>query len=336
MSCLPVLLVLNPTCLDVVESQRQWIEAQGVELLADQGNRQLTIEQTDEILKRCDAVILPSAIRNLPSAEQMAAAPRLRLCAIAASGFEWLDVDAATRHGIVVTNAPGAEGAEVVADLAWGLMLTAARQIVHHHNLLSRGDETRGMGAGVSHKTLGIVGLGAIGREVALRAKGFSMRVLASDPYADSSFAADNGVELTPLERLLEESDFVSLHVRLTEQTRGMIGVRELARMKPTAFIINAARKELIDEPALVSAILERRIAGAGLDDPPGPDGKALFEHPNVVFTPHLGNRAIDGVIAVFRSAVESAVAVLRDQRPRFVVNPDVYDQGVRERIEKA
>jgi phosphoglycerate dehydrogenase-like enzyme len=100
--------------------------------------------------------------------------------------------------------------------------------------------------------------------------------------------------------------------------------------MKPTAFVINAARKELIDEPALVSAILERRIAGAGLDDPPGPEGNALFEHPSVVFTPHLGNRAIDGVVAVFRSAVESAVAVLRGQRPKFVVNPDVYDQTLR------
>ncbi|MCA1659181.1 MAG: hypothetical protein LC642_01370 [Verrucomicrobiaceae bacterium] len=328
--------MLNPTCLDVVESQRQWIESLGVELLADQGNRRLTIEQTGEILQRCDGIILPSAIRNLPSAEQMAAAPRLRVCAIAASGFEWLDVEAATRCGIVVINAPGAEGAEVVADLAWGLMLAAARQIVHHHNLLSRGDATRGMGAGVSRRTLGIVGLGAIGKEVALRARGFGMRVLASDPYADPSFVADNGVELTSLQRLLEESDFVSLHVRLTEQTRGMIGASELARMKPTAFIINAARKELIDEPALVSAIMERRLAGAGLDDPPGPDGKTLFGHPNVVFTPHLGNRAIDGVIAVFRSAVESAAAVLRGQRPRFVVNPDVYDQGLRKRIEQA
>lgn len=330
MSRLPVLLVLNPTCLDVVESQRAWIESHGVELLADQANRALTVEQISEALRRCDGVILPSAVRNLPTAEQMAAAPRLRVCGIAASGFDWLDVEAATRNGIVVTYAPGGEGAEVVADMAWGLMLAAARQIVHHHNLLSRGDATRGMGAGVSRKTLGIVGLGAIGKEVAWRARGFGMRLLASDPYADPSFVADNKVELTSLARLLEESDFVSLHVRLTEQTRGMIGAGELARMKPTAFVINAARKELIDEPALVSAILERRIAGAGLDDPPGPEGSALFGHPSVVFTPHLGNRAIDGVVAVFRSAVESAVAVLRGQRPKFVVNPDAYDQPLR------
>ncbi|HEV2294788.1 MAG TPA: NAD(P)-dependent oxidoreductase [Tepidisphaeraceae bacterium] len=330
MSRLPLLLVLNPTCLDVIESQREWIEAQGVALRADQANRQLTVEQVGEALKGCDGVLLPSAIRNLPTAEQMAAAPDLLVCSIAASGFEWLDVDAATRNGIVVTYAPAGEGAAVVADLAWGLLLAAARQIVHHHNLLSRGDATRGMGAGLSGKTLGIIGLGAIGREVALRGKGFRMRLLASDPAADPTFAAANGVELTSLERLLEESDFVSLHVRLTEQTRGMIGAPELSRMKPSAFIVNAARQELIDERALVNAISARRLAGAGLDDPPGPDGKALFGHPNVVFTPHLGNRAIDGVVAVFRSAIESAAAVLRGERPRFVVNPEVYERGVR------
>lgn len=330
MSRLPVLLVLNPTCLDVVESQRQWIESHGVELLAEPTNRVLTVEDAEQLLQQCDGVILPAALRTFPSTEQMAAAPRLRVIGIAASGIEWLDVAAATRHGIVVSNAPGGEGAEVVADLAWGLMLAAARQIVHHHNLLAKGDATRGMGAGVSRKTLGIVGLGAIGREVAIRAKGFAMRLLAADPYADPAFVARHGVEIVPLQRLLEESDFVSLHVRLTEETRGMIGAAELAGMKPTAFLINAARKELIDEPALVAAILDRRLAGAGLDDPPGPDGLALFGHPNVVFTSHLGNRAIDGVIAVFRSAVESAVAVLHGQRPRFVVNPDVYERGVR------
>jgi D-3-phosphoglycerate dehydrogenase / 2-oxoglutarate reductase len=325
----PVLLVLSGTCLDVVESQRQWVESLGVELHADQANRHLTYDQMGEAFKHCDGAVLPSS--TVPDAAQMAAAPRLRVCAIAASGFERFDLEAATRNGIVVANAIGGEGAEVVADFTWGLILAAARQIVHHHNRLSRGDLTRGMGTGVTRKTLGIIGLGAIGKQVALRAKGFAMRVLAHDPYADKKFAAEHNIELTTLDRLLAESDFLSLHTRLTDETRGIIGAKELARMKPTAYLINTARQELIDEAALVAAIQGGRLAGAGLDDPPGPAGQVLFGHPSVVFTTHLGNRSVDGMIAVLRAAVESAVAVFRGQRPRLVVNPEVYERGLRQ-----
>jgi D-3-phosphoglycerate dehydrogenase len=128
----------------------------------------------------------------------------------------------------------------------------------------------------------------------------------------------------------LRQSDFISLHVRLNEQTRNMIGSRELGLMKRNAYLINAARKELVDEEAIVAAILGGQIAGAALDDPPGPAAKKLFGLPNVVFTPHLGNRAIEGVHAVFRAALESAIAVLNSQRPAFVVNAAVYDRRVR------
>jgi phosphoglycerate dehydrogenase-like enzyme len=321
----PTLVVLNGTCLDVVDSQRAWIESLGVKLLAEQRYRSADAAEIRALCQQADAVILPASVRSAPLEADMIAAPRLKVCAIAASGFEWLDVAAATRHGIVVTNAPGGEGAEVVAEIAWGLMLAAARQIPHHHMLLSRGDMTRGAGTMVSGKTLGIIGIGAIGREVALRAKGWRMRVMAHDPWADVNFVREHGIELVDLDKLLRESDFVSLHVRLNEQTRGMIGPEQIAMMKPTTFLINTARKELVDEAALVEAILKKRLGGAGLDDPPGEAGKKLFGLPNVVFTTHLGNRAIEGMIAVFRAAVESAVTVLRGGRPKSVVNPEVY-----------
>lgn len=326
----PVLLILNPTCLEIIESQRQWLENRGVRVWADQEYRNYNASQIRDVLLQADAVVLPAAIRTAPSAHDMAFAKQLKVCAIAASGFEWLDVEAATREGIVVTYAPGGMGAQVVAEMAWGLILATSRQIVFHHNLLSRGDETRGMGLAVSGKTLGIVGLGAIGREVALRARGFEMRLLAHDPFADPSLAATLSVELTSLDRLLQESDFVTLHVRLNEETCGMIGESQLGMMKPSAFLINTARKELVQEPALVRALLDRRLGGAGFDDPPGEAGKQLFALPNVVFTPHLGNRALEGTIAVFRSAAESALAVLDGNRPNFVVNPIVYERGVR------
>jgi D-3-phosphoglycerate dehydrogenase / 2-oxoglutarate reductase len=326
----PRLLVLNPTCLDVVETHRSWIESEGVELLADQSNRTLDETRMVELSREADGVVLPAVVPGFPHEGHMTRCPRLLVCAIAASGFEWLDIPAATRHGVVVTNVSGRDGAEVVADMAWALMLAVARQVPQHHQRLCAGDATRGMGTSVFGKVLGIVGLGHIGRAVARRAKGFKMRVLAASPNPDEAFAKDNGIEVVTLETLLEQADFVSLNARLTETTRGMIGARELARMKPTAVLINTARQELIDESALTRAILGGRLAGAGLDDPPGEAARALLGLPNVVFTPHIGNRAIEGVNAVFRAAAQSAIQVFRGERPTSIVNPEVYERGVR------
>ena len=330
MSPTPRLAVLNGTCLDVVEEYRDWIESQGVMLLADQAYRQLDEAAALRIARQAHAIILPASVRSFPHEPHMAACPDLLLCSIAASGFDWLDVEAATKHGIIVTFAPGREGAEVVADMAWGLMLAVARQIPYHNQLLCRSDASRGMGSSVFGKTLGIVGLGNIGKAVARRASGFDVRVLATEPYPDEKFVRDHGVRLVELDELLRQSDFVSLHIRLDEKTRDLIGARELSLMKRTAILINTARQELVDEPALVAAIESAQIAGAGLDDPPGPAARKLLGRVNVVFTPHLGNRAIEGVRGVFKTAVENCLAVFRGQRPEFVVNPTVYDRGTR------
>jgi phosphoglycerate dehydrogenase-like enzyme len=156
------------------------------------------------------------------------------------------------------------------------------------------------------------------------------MRIVAYDPFADTAFADANGVQLVSFDQLLRESDVVTLHVRLNEKTRHLVGRDQFAMMKPTAILVNAARKDLVDEQAMVEAILEKRLGGAGLDDPPGPAGKRLFGLPSVVFTTHLGNRAVEGMISVLRGAVESAVAVLRGDRPKLVLNPDVYERGTR------
>lgn len=325
------LAVLNGTCLDVVEEYRDWIVAQGVELDAQQSYRSLDEAQSLRVTREADGIILPASFRSFPHEPHMATCPRLKVCSIAASGFEWLDVDAATKRGIIVTFAPGREGAEVVADMAWGLMLAVARQIPFHHGAMSRGENVRGMGSSVFGKTLGIVGLGNIGKAAARRARGFDVRVIATEPYPDEKFVRENHVTLMPLEQLLAEADFVSLHMRLDEKTRNLIGASQLARMKSTAILINTARRELVDEAALVEAIESGKIGGAGLDDPPESDAaKRLFGRNNVVFTPHLGNRAIEGVRGVFKSAVENAIAVFRGERPQFVVNPQVYEKGTR------
>ncbi len=326
----PRLLILNPTCLEVLEAHRAHLDQSGVEWVAEPTFMSLRAGDADIALADANALILPSSIRTLPSAEQMQRHPSLKVLSIAASGYDWLDVDAATARGIVVTFAPIREGVEVVADMTFGLMLAVARQIPHFHNEICAGRYGRGMGVSLWGKTLGIVGLGRIGQAVARRATGFDMQILAVEPAPDAGFVAKHGVRLVDLQTLLRESDFVSLHVRLDAQTDGMIGVAELALMKPSAIIVNAARQQLIDEAALADAMLKGRLAGAGLDDPPKWRDSPLCGLPNVVFAPHHGNRAIEGVHAVFRCAIDNALAVLAGRRPDLVVNPEVYERGLR------
>lgn len=326
----PRIAVLNPTCLEVVEEHRAWIDelgARGVELGADPEWRRLRPEQVEGALGGTQALILPApALGRAELNQVMARFPALQVLSIAASGYDWLDVEEATRQGIAVTNALPPEGAEAVAEMAWGLLLGVARQIPAHHQRVQRGDYGRGMGLSAWGKTLGIVGLGHIGRAVARRAAGFEMEVLAATPHPDAGFVAAHRIAVVELDELLRRSDYVSLHARLNAQTRGMIGGRELELMKAEAILINTARRELVDEAALEAALLEKRLGGAGLDDPPLRPDSPLLGLPNVIFTPHLGNRAREGVHAVFRCAVENAIAVLEGRRPAWVVNPQVYE----------
>jgi len=323
----PRLVILNPTCLEVLEAHRAHLDRSGVEWVAEPRFMSLRAEDADAVLAGANALILPSSIRALPTAEQMQRNSSLKVLSIAASGYDWLDVEAATACGIVVTFAPIRGGIEVVADMTFGLMLAVARQIPHYHHEICAGRYGRGMGVSLWGKTLGIVGLGRIGQAVARRTVGFDMRILAVEPAPDAAFVGKFGVQVVDLQTLLRESDFVSLHVRLDQQTEGMIGAKELALMKPSAIIVNAARQQLIDENALANAILEGRLAGAGLDDPPKRLDSPLCGLPNVVFAPHHGNRAIEGVHAVFRCAIDNALAVLAGRRPELVVNPKVYER---------
>lgn len=329
MTARPRLLVLNATCLDVVDAHREWIRNRGVDLVAEQGFRNASPEAAFRLLQDVDAVILPA-----PGARGIGAwlprLPRLRVCSIAASGYDWLDIEAATANGVVATYTTGGRGTEAVADLAWGLLISVARQIPFHDRSVCEGRNERRIGAPVYGQTLGIVGLGHIGKAMARRARGFNMRVLASARTPDAAFLRECPVEIVPVDQLVAESDFVSLHLRLDATTRGLFGAEMLARMKPGAFLINTARRELVDEPALAAAILGGRIAGAALDEAPGPDARALLGLPNVIFTAHLGNRERNGVNEVFQSAVENALAVLGGTRPQHVVNPAVYSGRLR------
>ncbi len=325
---LPRIVVLNGTCLEQVRAEADWLAAQQMELLADPSAPQLDAQRLATLLTDVNAAIGPCS--PTITTEFMAKAGRLKCISLASSGFDSIDIQAATRHGIIVTNAPAPELGEMVADLAIGLMVAVAREIPQHDRQIRSGDYTRGLGAAVWRKTIGIVGLGQIGRAVARRAAGFDMRLLAVEPYPDHQFVNRFGVALVDLDEVLAKSDFVSLHLRLDDTTRGIIAKRQLALMRPTAYVINTARRELVDEDALTEAVLAGRIAGAGLDDPPSRPDSPLLDRRNVVFTPHIGNRVSEGVRAVFRLAVQNAIDVLAGKRSQFAINPQVYAEQPR------
>ena len=202
----PRLVILNPTCLEVLEVHCARLDSLGVDWHAEPGFCSLQESDVDSVVQGADALILPAAIRDLPRAGQMRQHSSLKVLSIAASGYDWLDVEAATENGIIVTNAPVREGVEVVADMTWALLLAVTRQVPHYHQRICAGNYERGMGVAAWRKTLGIVGLGNIGRAVARRAAGFEMRVLATEPRPDLSFVAQHGINLVPLETLLRES----------------------------------------------------------------------------------------------------------------------------------
>jgi glyoxylate reductase len=286
------------------------------------------------------ADVLLSLLTEPIDREVMAANPRLRGVANFAVGFDNIDIPVATELGVPVSNTPGVL-TDTTADLTWALLLSAARNVtagdvymrggrykVWGPNLLLGEDVSRG-GDG-RPKVLGILGFGRIGQAVARRALGFDMRVLAHDPFAREAIEADEQAEWAELDDLLRESDFVSVHTLLSEQTRHLVGERELGLMKPTAFLINAARGPIVDEAALVRALGKKQIAGAGLDvyedEPAMAEGLAELE--NAVLLPHLGSATRGTRDLMATKAASNALAMLRGERAPNCVNPDVYESA--------
>ena len=263
--------------------------------------------------------------------ELLDACPDLKVVSNVAVGYNNVDVPACTRRGVVVTNTPDVL-TDTTADFAWALLMAVARRVVEADRYLREGRFQKWeymllLGGDVHGKTLGVVGFGRIGRAVARRAQGFGMRVLYQDAVAaDAATERELHATRTDLATLLRESDFVTLHTPLIPETRHLINAQSLKTMKKSAFLINAARGPVVDEAALVQALREHWIAGAGLDvfeeEPKVHQG--LIGLPNVVLAPHIASGSSETRLKMAALAVENCLAVLAGKTPPTPVNPEV------------
>lgn len=275
---------------------------------------------------------LLSMITDRVDGELMDRAPRLRIISQMAVGFNNIDVNAATRRGIAVTNTPGVL-TDATAELAFALLLAAARRVVEGDRMVREGRFRYWapflfLGSQVSGKTLGIIGMGRIGKAVARRAAGFDMKVIYHNPDRLSPLEEEQyGAQYRNLEELLSQADFVSLHVPLTEKTRHIVGRKELAMMKKTAFLINTSRGPVVNEKDLVEALRTGVISGAGLDvyenEPSLEPG--LSELENAVLLPHVGSGTLETRTKMAEMAAESLLAGLGGDIPPRMVNPEVF-----------
>ncbi|MBS1253025.1 MAG: Hydroxypyruvate reductase [Anaerolineales bacterium] len=256
-------------------------------------------------------------------------AARLRVLSRFGVGVDNIDLKAASRRGIVVTNTPGANSVSV-AELTIGLMLALARHIAHHDCIVKQGGWERIRGVELSGGLLGLVGLGSIGQAVAQRALGFGMRIVYYDPLPPPQEVIDSlPASACTFEDTLSQSDVVSLHCPLNDNTRRLINRRAIERMKPSALLINTARGGLVDEVALYDGLAQGKISGAASDvftqEPPR--DSSLLALDNFIATPHIGASTRQAAVRVGQMAAENALAVLRGERPEHVVNPEVYER---------
>jgi D-3-phosphoglycerate dehydrogenase len=304
-------------------------EAPGItwEYLAD-----LPAELTPDHMARYDALYI-NAPRVTRASFGTGGRPRTRIIARHGVGYDSVDVAACTANGVILTNQPdGVRRPVAVMAITYVLVLSqklmAKSRIARTKGWAGRLDQ---MGVGLVGRTLGLVGAGNIGREIIRLARPFDLRVLAADPYVDPALVTALGASLVDLDRVLRESDFVVVICLLNETTRHLIGARELSLMRPSAYLINVARGPIVDEAALIAALREGRIAGAGLDvfeQEPTDPANPLLSMENVVATPHAHCWTDQCFRDLAEGGLTGILAALRGGRPRNVVNPEVLDRS--------
>jgi phosphoglycerate dehydrogenase-like enzyme len=292
------------------------------------GRRAYSEAELAEACREAD-VVLASHLETISPAV-LEAAPRLRLVIVPFIGTDKIDIPAASRLGILVANSPTPENFVAVAEATLGVMLMLLKRIKHNEAKLRRGEwaNREDRGDFLFGKTVGLIGLGRIGTHVSRRLAGWDVRLLASDPYVAADRAGKLGVTLVDLPSLLAEADIVSLHCTLTDETRNLIGEKELRRMKPTALLINTARGEVVDEEAVARALTESWIAAAAVDafvkEPmPADHPYRAVDPERLILTPHNIAHSEAGRRANLRLALDQILAVGRGEPPAHAVNPD-------------
>jgi D-3-phosphoglycerate dehydrogenase len=302
------------------------ISEEGIEILRKDAEVDVRVglkpEEIISIIGDYEALMVRSQTKV--TSEMIDAGKRLQVIARAGVGIDNVDVSAATRCGVVVVNAPTGNTVSA-AEHTVALMLALARNIPQANVLLKKGvwKREKFTGTELRGKTLGIIGLGNVGSEVAKRAQGFEMKLLGIDPLVSVEYAKKLGVTLVDLKQILQEADFLTLHIPLTPQTRGMLGAEQLAMMKPTARIINCARGGLIDEAALVKAINEKKLAGAAIDvfEKEPCTESILFGVENIIVTPHLGASTAEAQVTAARDVAEQICDIFNGQPARAAIN---------------
>lgn len=291
--------------------------------------RNLSKEEIIESVKGKDAVLC--LLTDMMDEEIIKAGEDLKVISNYAVGYDNIDVEAATERGIAVTNTPGVL-TEATAEIAWALMMSVARNVVNGDEFVREDrfegwDPTLMLGHELHGKTLGIVGMGNIGSKVAEMSQGFDMEVIYYNKSRNEDIEEKIGAEFVELDELLSRSDFVSLHVPLTDKTEGMIGKEELELMSYDSYLINTARGEVVDEDALVETLKEGGIAGAGIDvyaDEPHGANPDYYDLDNVVLTPHLGSASHKAREGMAVMAAENILSILEGKEPENIVNPEV------------
>ncbi len=300
------------------------LEAAGLEVVRAKGRQGKLTE--DELIERLPGVFATLASSEPYTERVFRQAPDLRVVARWGVGHDAIDVAAATRHRVAVCTAVGANH-EAVADYTVALMCALQRGVLANHRLVTGGRWGHEFRPGLWRATVGIVGLGRIGRAVARRCRGFEMRILAHEPFPDRAFVQEHGIELTSLEELLRRADLVTLHCPATAENRHLIDRERLALMKPTAYLVNTARGALVDEAAFLLALRAGRLAGAGLDvfeREPCTDSP-LFALDTVIASPHVAGIDLTSEAAMADRAIDAILAVRRGGRPpeECLLNPE-------------
>lgn len=309
------------------------LTASGHEVEVSEFDRHLKEEELVEKAKGADA-LLTLLTDRIDSDLMDAAGPQLKIVSNYAVGFDNVDIKAATDRGIVVTNTPSDEVNEAVAEHTWALILSLARRIVEADEAVRRGaykgwEPDIFLGINLVNKTLGIVGLGRIGSMVARRAKGYQMTILYNKRTRDEEKEKELGVQFVSLDDLLAKSDFVTMHVPLTEETRHMINKETLAKMKKGSYLVNTARGPVVDEHDLVETLRSGHLAGAALDvydNEPNIDPE-LFGMENVILTPHIASATWEAREKMGDQAVSAILETLEDKKPENLVNEEVWEK---------